>query len=54
MKNFVSETHENADKSKVSKDKCKKATGEEMSPVENMHQCNIDASEEIDGVTKGL
>lgn len=42
MKNFVSETHENTDKSKDSKDKRKKATGEEMSPVENMHQCNMD------------
>ena len=47
VKNFVTETCENTEKSKTSKDKCKKATGEEMSPVENMHQCNMDTSEEI-------
>lgn len=47
VKNFVTETCENTEKSKTSKDKCKKATGEEMSPVENMHQCNNDTSEVI-------
>src|SRR5574344_1503996 len=33
VKNFVSETPVSAEKSRTSKDKCKKSTGEEMSPV---------------------
>lgn len=52
VKNFVSESHESTGKSRVPKDKCKIATGEEMSLVENMHQCNNDTSEDFTPVEK--
>ena len=45
VKNFVSESRENTEKSGSSKDKCKRCTGEDMLPVENIHQCNNDTGE---------
>ena len=52
VKNFVSESRERSEKSRVSKDKCKMVTGEDLSPVENMHQCNDDTGEEFTPVEK--